>query len=78
MLNAKLLVEKFKEMKLDKEELAITLSFFTDEKDMPLVVSDMSAKDGSLVIKGKSEEGCSYTLVVDEASLIKFAVFVDK
>lgn len=78
MLNAKLLVEKFKEMKLDKEELAITLSFFTDEKDMPLVVSDISAKDGSLVIKGKSEEGCSYTLVVDEASLIKFAVFVDK
>lgn len=78
MLNAKLLVEEFKEMKLDKEELAITLSFFTDEKDMPLVVSDMSAKDGSLVIKGKSEEGCTYTLVVDEASLIKFAVFVDK
>ena len=55
MLNAKLLVEEFKEMKLDKEELAITLSFFTDEKDMPLVVSDMSAKDGSLVIKGKSD-----------------------
>lgn len=78
MLNAKLLVEEFKEMKLDKEELALTLSFFTDEKDMPLVVSDMSAKDGSLVIKGKSEEGCAYTLVVDEASLIKFAVFVDK
>ena len=78
MLNAKLLVEEFKEMKLDKEELAITLSFFTDEKDMPLVVSDMSAKDGSLVIKGKSEEECAYTLVVDEASLIKFAVFVDK
>lgn len=78
MLNAKLLVEEFKEMKLDKEELAITLSFFTDEKDMPLVVSDMSAKDGSLVIKGKNEEGCAYTLVVDEASLIKFAVFVDK
>lgn len=77
MLNAKLLVEEFKEMKLDKEELAITLSF-TDEKDMPLVVSDISAKDGSLVIKGKNEEGCAYTLVVDEASLIKFAVFVDK
>lgn len=77
MLNAKLLVEEFKEMKLDKEELAITLSF-TDEKDMPLVVSDISAKDGSLVIKGKNEEGCMYTLVIDEASLIKFAVFVDK